>query len=138
MVVASLLFAATAQAGGLTREMICDTRIGSQPEYIERDSSSEESFSADVANGTIFINPYALTTRPQPVANYEFAIACLQIARRSDDMCSAVRFLRERNLLFSSDLEVLQTYFASRARMTKDRAEVDGYYRRIKDLYSCF
>ena len=138
MVLASLLFADLAQAGGLTRELVCDTNAGGQPEYVERDSSSKEAFSADVDNGRIFINPFALSTRPQPVVNYEFAVACLQVARRRDDMCSAVRFLRERNLLFSSDLDVLQTYFAARARTAQDREEADGFIRRIKALYACF
>ena len=128
----------TAQAGGMTRELICNTSNGRQPQYIERNSSSQNSFTADQSSGTIFINPHAMTTRPQPVVNYEFAIACLQVSGSPDDMCSTVQFMRDRNLLFSSDLETLQNYFASRARATKNQSEADGFYQNIKQLYACF
>jgi len=125
-------------AGGLTRELICNTDNGRQPQYIERDSASQNAFTADRSSGTIFINPHALNTRPQPVVNYEFAKACLQVSGSRDDMCSIVQFMRDRNLLFSSDLETLQNYFVSRGRATKDQGEADGYFQNIKQLYACF
>lgn len=124
----------TGLAGGLIRGLVCDNGVRIQ----ERPSGGDEAFAADPARNTIFANPWVLSGLSQPVVNYEFSVSCLRLSGGPDDMCAVVDFMRERNLLYSNDLEVLQSYFVSRARTVRNASEKDFYYRRIKDLYSCY
>ena len=128
-----------ARAGALIRQdFVCDLDRRNAPRVEEQIMTGGVAFRAVPEERAIYYNPRAIIDRPQPVVNYQFAEACLAYYDRDTDVCSIVRFLRERELIYGGDLSTLQEYFIAEAENTRDASERNRLFARVKELYACY
>lgn len=131
---ALLFFAGNAEtrAGMVVSNLICDLGTGVRPYVSEDLSYARTAYAPDLPNKRIIFYPRVAAGLPDPVARMDFALACLTVLEQQSDACKAIIYLRDRNLIRSHDLKVLEDHFLSVSKQDSQAFE------KIKMVYACY